>query len=206
VSASGPAPLARIRPVEAHRVVSVLAEAFADYPVMRHVIGSAGEDYPRRLERLVGFFVMARALRDEPMLAIPDGADLAAAMTMSFPDRGPEPAGLGALRAEVWADLGAEARARYERCGEVWATLDVQDPHVHVNMIGVRRAFQGTGLARRLLDEAQAVSRTTPGSRGVSLTTEDPRNVELYRRVGYEVVGHARVTPDLESWGLFRRD
>jgi hypothetical protein len=37
----------------------------------------------------------------------------------------------------------------------------------------------------------------------VSLTTEVPQNVRLYEHFGYEVVGHARVSPELETWGLF---
>ena len=41
---------------------------------------------------------------------------------------------------------------------------------------------------------------------GVTLTTEDPSNVPLYEHFGYQVVGHARVAPGLESWGFFRHD
>ncbi len=62
----------------------------------------------------------------------------------------------------------------------------------------------GQGLARPLLEAAAAQSDDDPGSSGVSLTTELPRNLTLYQYFGYEIVGHARISSDLETWGLFR--
>jgi hypothetical protein len=55
-----------------------------------------------------------------------------------------------------------------------------------------------------LLDHLHALVEVDPGSRGVSLNTELPRNVELYRYFGYRITGHARVAPELETWGFFR--
>jgi GNAT superfamily N-acetyltransferase len=186
-------------------VVDVLCEAFRDYPVMRFVLGQDdGPDRAERLRQLVHFFVMARALRGEPLLGIREGDELVAAAIMSFPDGGASPPELAALRDALWHRLGPEARSRYERCGEVWQELGVTVPHVHLNMIGVRRGHQGRGLARRLLEEAQEISRSTSGSQGVTLTTEDTRNVSVYEHVGYHVVGHARIAPELETWAMFR--
>jgi len=39
----------------------------------------------------------------------------------------------------------------------------------------------------------------------VTLTTETPANLSLYDHFGYQVRGHVRVSPALESWGLFLR-
>lgn len=198
--------------VEIHRiptarvasVIDVMCDAFSEYPVMRFVIGDDAEDYPRRLERLVGFFVMARALRGEPLFAATVGGRPAGAATVSFPD-GESPHELGRLREEVWLELGSDARARYEACGDAWKPLGVDVPHIHLNMIGVRAGFRGRGLARGLLEVVQDLSRVTPGSQGVTLTTESPGNVAFYEGAGYEVVGHVRIAPELESWGMFRR-
>jgi hypothetical protein len=49
-----------------------------------------------------------------------------------------------------------------------------------------------------------ALSRDDPESGGVSLSTENPRNVALYEHVGYVVRGHAIVSPELETWALYR--
>ncbi len=196
----------RLSPKDVPPVVDVLADAFHDYPVMRFVLGERTDAYDARLHRLIEFFVMARALRDEPMLGVYSGATLAAAAVVSFPDRQENPPELGRLREAVWRELGPTARARYEACGAVWQTLSVSAPHIHLNMIGVHSSARGLGLGGRLLETVHHLSRETPGSEGVSLTTEDPANVPLYERAGYEIVGHARVAPDLETWSFFRRD
>ena len=69
-----------------------------------------------------------------------------------------------------------------------------------------RSVFQGQGLGRALLDRVHALSRERDDSRGVTLTTEVESNVELYRHVGYEVVGRGTIAPGLGTWGMYRAD
>lgn len=196
----------RLAPRDAPAVVDVFCDAFRDYPVMRWVVGPAGDEYADRLRTLIGFFVAARALRDEPLLGIATHGRLVAAATVSFPGHGEEPPGLDTLRQATWLELGADTRARYERCGAVWQAFEVGVPHVHLNMIGVRPSAQGQGLARCLLAHVHEIARATPHAEGVTLSTEAAANVSFYRKAGYEVVGHARVAPELETWGFFRRE
>jgi GNAT superfamily N-acetyltransferase len=186
-------------------IVRVLADAFRDYPVMRHVIGEA-PDYDRRLHRLIRMFVMARALRDEPMFGIdgPNGV-LAGAVTVSFPGVGAAPAEFVALREEVFGELGADAQERYEAYGRATATFAFEDPHVHVNMIGVRPVMAGSGMGRLMLERVHRLADEQPATTGVSLTTEDPRNVPFYQHMGYQVGGPVRVSDAMETWGFFRR-
>jgi len=183
------------------RVADVICDAFRDYPVMRYVLG----DHEPHIRLLVTFFVMSRVLRDEPILGVVEDGELGAAALVSFPEV-ESPPELHALREKVWAELGDAARGRYEWCGEVWKPLFVDVPNVHLNVIGVRRAFQGRGLGRVLLEYVHEFSRLRPGSEGVTLTTEVASNVGLYQHMGYEVVGHARIAPELETWSMFRRD
>lgn len=203
MTVSGIMRLDRSRAAEAGEV---LWDAFHDYPTTRYIIGGTGEAYDRGLRTLSGFFVMARFSRDEPVLAIADGDALVAVATVTLPGERPASPALAPLRDRVWQELGVEARERYEAFGRACETFVVEDPHCHLNMIGVRRPHAGRGLARRLLDAVHAMSRDDPGSRGVTLTTEDPKNVALYRHFGYEVIGRARVADALETWGFFRRD
>jgi GNAT superfamily N-acetyltransferase len=188
------------------QIVHVLCDAFHDYPVMRLVLGTTAGPSDSRLRRLIAFFVMARALRDEPMLGVYSGSTLAAAAIASYPDRPVHPPELDTLREAVWRELGSAERERYEACGRVWQSLAVDVPHIHLNMIGVRGSAQGRGLGRLLLDRVHRLSGETPGSMGVTLTTEDPANVPLYERAGYEIVGHAPLAPDVETWSFFRPD
>jgi len=195
-----------VPPAEAADIIAIFCDAFRDYPVMRYVLGAPAPNDAARLERLIQFFVMARALRGEAMFGVRRGGVLVAAATTSNPAVMDSPRELTQLREACWADLGAEARARYERCGTVWQRLTVRVPHVHLNMIGVRRDARGAGFGRELLRRVQSLSRETPGSQGVTLTTEDPANVPLYQHAGYQVVGHARIAPQLETWSFFRLD
>jgi len=187
-------------------VVDVLCESFFDYPTLRFVLGPDPRRYENQLRTLIHFFVMARVLRSEVLLGIGDDNGLAAAALVSRPT-GPEaPPELGELREKVWAGLGTAAQGRYEAFGAACAPFQVAVPHIHLNMIGVRRRAQGEGHGRQLIEHVHILSREDSESEGVTLTTEDPANVSLYEYLGYEVVGKAVVAPELTAWGFFRPD
>ena len=196
----------RLDAASAPHVVDVLRESFYDYPVMRFVLGRGTPDYPQRLATLVRLFVMARVYREETLLGIHADDELVATALVSRPGGAPPPPEFQALRAEVWKTLGGEAELRYGAFADACAPFQIEEPHLHLNMIGVRHRAKGAGLGRRLLDTVHDMSRSDPTSSGVTLTTEDPANVGLYRHFGYEIVGHAEVGPGLTSWGFYRRD
>jgi ribosomal protein S18 acetylase RimI-like enzyme len=183
-------------------VVDVLFESFYGYPVMRYVVGDG--DYDWSLRELLTFFAMARVVREEPVLGIGDSLDGVA--LCSDPGVVVTPRRLGEIRDRVWAQLGPEAEARYEAFGSACAQFRIVERHVHLNMVGVRTTAQGRGVGRRLIEYVQEMSVQDPESVGVTLSTEDERNVPLYEYLGYEVIGHARVAPELQTWSFFRRD
>ena len=204
-SLPGPDRVVRLAAEHAPRVVDALAEAFRDYPVMRYFLGNGTPDYDARLRKAIDFFVASRVLRNEPLLGIEVGPALGAAAIVTIPDGRVSPPEVGERREALWAELGAETRARYDACSKVWEKFAVDVPHIHLNMIGVRASLARRGLGRVLLEHVQEVARRTPKVQGVTLTTEDPRNVPLYEHVGYEVADHAKIAPDLETWWMFRR-
>ena len=130
---------------------------------------------------------------------------LAGATLLTLPVEPPPPAGVAEISAAAWRELGEEARLRYDAYAAASNFFGALTPHHHLNMIGVRRKQAGTGLGRRLLESVRRLSEADPQSAGVSLTTENPRNVDLYRHFGYGVVGHAPVGPGLDTWGMFLR-
>ena len=185
-------------------VVHVLCEAFADYPVMRYVLGDRAP-YRERLRTLIGFFHGARVLRDDAILGVSDGEELVAVALCSLPDRVAPPE-LDVLREQTWAALGADARERYGDCVRAWESTGVDEPNIHVNMVAVLPGHQGRGLARVLLERVHAMSREREDSRGVTLTTESERNVALYQHMGYRIVGRATIAVGVETWDFFRPD
>jgi GNAT superfamily N-acetyltransferase len=194
--------LIRLPRTTAALVTSVLCESFHDYPVMRFVLGD-NIDYDRQLDQLIGLFVTARTLVDDTVLGVMIGAELVAVATTSNPAQPAHP-GLAALRGEVWNSLGAEAAARYQQCVQAWDSMASQIPQLHVNMIGVRRAYQGTGLARRLLEQVHQLAAQSGTAEGVSLTTEHEENVAFYQHLGYQIIGQAHIAPGLQAWSFFR--
>jgi GNAT superfamily N-acetyltransferase len=185
-------------------IVDVFSDAFHDYPVMRYVLG-ADEPYGQRLRRLMELFVSRRAYLDEPMLGVRDAAGvLVAAATLAVPQSADPAAAFLALRDSIWAELGTDARARYDAFAAAAHQLAIESPHYYLDMIGVRRSHQGRGLARQLLDAVHDFSSADDVSTGVRLTTERAANVPFYRHFGYRVLGRAQVGDGLESWALFR--
>lgn len=196
----------RLREKDVSEVVDVLCEAFADYPVMQFVLGPRRRRYSEHLQLLIHFFVMARVYRGEFLFGVADRAALQGAALVSRPSGSGSPPELNALREDLWSELGPSARARYEAYGAALTGLGVHAPHIHLNMIGVRRAAHRKGHGRKLLEHVHALSRDDPASSGVTLNTEDEANVPLYERFGYKLVGQVQVAPGLTSWGFFRPD
>lgn len=188
-------------PTSAEEVISVLADAFTGYPVMRWVYGPDGEQHH---ERLVRMFVMARVHRGEPLLGVRQGRELVATGIVSFPGPAPAPPAFLALREQTWRVIGADAERRYAAYGDATASFAFPSGATHLNMIGARRGCQRQGLGRAILEAVQDIARARVGSPGVELTTEVPANVAYYSRLGFEQVGHRIVGPGLESWGFFR--
>lgn len=187
----------------ANDVTTVLCDAFHDYPVMRHIVGTE-TDYDDRLRVLVDYFVRARFLDGSPVLALEVNGVMTAATTLTAPGERKAPPELSDIRDAVWANLGEPARARYAGLCDIWGRFWPAEPHYHVNMIGVLPAHQGQGFSRTLLDFVHALSDKDPDSRGTSLTTELASNVKLYEHFGYRITGHEPVHAALETWGMFR--
>lgn len=183
---------------------ALLAEAFADYPTTAWFVAPSPLGSREALGALMRFFVTARLLRDEPVLAARVGPTLAAVALVSFPQGGASPPALATARETLWTTVGAAVRSRYEAYGRALQPLLAEAASLHVNLAGVRPTFRGRGCARRLFDRVHALAETMPGDRSVSLTTEDPQNLRLYRHLGYEVAGHAEVAPGITSWMMRR--
>lgn len=194
----------RVPPDRVEEAVDVLADAFHDYPVMRYILGDSGAEYDRRLLALCGMFVFGRAFRGDPILMVEDEGRAVAVATITPPGDPDPPPEVIERREALWRELGPGPRERFETLVDVWTAFALAEPQYHLNMLGVRRSHMGRGFARPLLDAVHEMSRRDPVSTGVSLTTEDPKNVALYQHFGYRIVGHAKVDDALETWGFFR--
>jgi ribosomal protein S18 acetylase RimI-like enzyme len=192
----------RLAVTDAEAVTALLCDAFFDYPVMRYVLGDT-LDYAGRLVRLIGLFTAGRWQRGHPVLGL-RGADgvLQAAITMTPRGAFDTPASLAELAEATWSTLGADARQRYATLCEAWSATEPAGEHWHVNMLGVAATAHGAGHGGRLLAAALELAAGDPAAQAVDLTTEDAANLGFYTRRGFEVTGHRRVGPALETWTL----
>ena len=132
-------------------IVDVLCDSFANYPVMRFILNSE-TNYDHRLKVLIHFFVMARIFREEVIFGIGDRANLMGVALTSNPGNSMIIPKLKNLRDKVWLELGPGPNARYEKFSKTCAQFEVDQPHLHLNMIGVRTDAQGKGFAGKLMD------------------------------------------------------
>ena len=162
-------------------------------------------DYDNRLRKLVGFFVANRALRKEPMFGIYNSENrLVAAAIVTLPEDIPQPEELIKRREILWTEIGSDERMRYEAYGKAASGLLPKEPHHHLNMIGVRPAYKGQGLARQLNTAVEQLMFSHQTSSGLSLNTEVESNVNFYLHLGYKLVGQTNVDNNFETWGFFK--
>ncbi len=107
-------PVRRLSMAHVQHAVGILCNAFHNYPVMRYVLAPVEGDYDQHLQTLVNLFVMARASREEPILGVFDGNELAAVAILTLPSKRQPPAEFARFRETVWRELGEAARLRYE--------------------------------------------------------------------------------------------
>ena len=196
-----------LTPSQAGEAVDVLCDAFFAYPAFTYVLGPASNDYGSQLRRMMDFFLWARFLKDDLVKGVAtEEGDIAGVATITLPDGGDTPQEILERRDALWQHLGEAAFRRYAAMGESLEDLVIDLPHFHLNLIGVKRDFAGRGLGRVLLDAVHEASAGHETSAGVALNTEDPANITLYERFGYETVGRARVSDELETWLMFRAD
>ncbi len=185
-------------------VADVLCEAFYNYLVMKYVLGDK-DNYDNRLHKLVTFFVSARALRNEPMCGIYNSENkLVAAAVVTLPGDIPHPDELKRRRENLWKELGSGEQARYENYGNAAFSLLPKESHHHLNMIGVRDAYKGKGLARQLINAVEELVSLDPTSSGLSLNTEVETNINFYLHLGYELIGQTNVDKNIVTWGFFK--
>ena len=183
----------------------LLANAFRDDPVMHYFYPF---DEPRAKEcrlALLRYACQVRLDMKWPLIGIVEGARVWGVAGISAPEKKAWPASLERHYKELEEAVGFEALQRQEAYSELVDRHRPSEPHYFVGVLGVDPQAHGRGFGRRLLDEAQRISRADPDSRGVWLDTENPKNVGFYEHLGYQVVAEVPLD-ELTIWCLYRLD
>lgn len=176
-----------LRSAQEREVARLLARAFADDPIFVHVLPEVGERV-RFLER----FMAALARRSRMFSVAWTTAPEAVGVSLW---KGPELGAMTAAQLEAcglaripeW--LSPDALARFDRLFDaVDASLeeDAPGPRWYLGVLGVAPEWQGRGLGSRLA--APGLERADREGLPVTLETSEPRNLPLYRRLGFEIL------------------
>ena len=79
-----------------------------------------------------------------------------------------------------------------------------QEPKFVVTQIAVSPDRQGDGFARPLLNAVFELSNADPVSRGVAISTYSERNANMYRHLGFEVIGQESIG-EAKVWVLYAK-
>ena len=170
-------------PVDEQATIDTVVLAFAADPVARWC-------WPDARQYLAAMPDFARAFAGRAFTH--DAAhctdDCAGAALWLPPDVHPDQAAIGAvLGRSAPAALLADLDAVFERM----AAFHPNEPHWYLPLIGVDPAHQGKGYGSALLEHALA--QCDRDRLPAYLESTNPRNVSLYKRHGFEVLGTIQV-------------
>jgi ribosomal protein S18 acetylase RimI-like enzyme len=197
-----------MEPRERQQVIDLLARALRDNP---STVAMYGGDPSRRLHAARAVYAMLFAGLEQPPLVARSGSRLAGAAAVSPPGTCfYQRAGAGAGRVHVvvpWRQLfgllriGLPALRRagtFARCAGIH---DEGSIHWHVELLGVESDLRGQGIGGTLM--AEVLRQADASGEPVYLETDTPRNVEFYRRLGFEVVAQDEVL-GVQVWYMQR--
>jgi ribosomal protein S18 acetylase RimI-like enzyme len=159
--------------------IDVIVLAFAADPVTRWV-------WPQPHQYLAAMPDFARAFGGGAFTH--GGADCtgdcSGAALWLAPDAHPDEARMGGILERTGS---AAARNAMPAMFEQMAKYHPDEPHWYLPLIGVDPARQGNGLGDALM--AHALARCDRAGQPAYLESSSPRNISLYRRHGFEVLG-----------------
>lgn len=208
-----------MEPRERQAVVALLARALRDNP---GTVGVFGPDPEHRLRAARTVFAMVISSLAQPPLVARSGDRIVGAAAVS-------PPGMCFLRRSqararrvrilgrdiyfemplvpwrqlvAMLQLGFPALGRMETAARHGASHDPEADHWHVELVGVEPSRQGEGIGGRLMD---AVLRQTDASGELAyLETDTARNLEFYRRRGFEVIDQSEPL-GVSTWYMARQ-
>jgi GNAT superfamily N-acetyltransferase len=192
-----------ITPGQTEEAADVLAQAFEDYPMMRYFFADHTRTY---LDCVVGMFTLGCKVRHalkSPLLGCELDATLIGVAYADLPSSPEIPEKLKEEFGPFLELVGLAAQEKFDIYRALKEKYTPDADHVYLQAIGVTPAAQGTGAGGALLDALHKISEADSTSTGVALDTQNPKNVTLYEKYGYEVSGHEHME-EVPCWFMFR--
>lgn len=193
--------LVTVTPMSEHGVEDagrVLGAAFASSPLERAVRGPIGD---RQRLGLIRAYTATLRLAGDVSVARLDGRVVGTIRWVASPRCQLRLREKLAMASTAVASFGT-ALPKAMTWVTAWEKRDPPEPHVHLGPIGVDPDLQGRGIGSQMLAAyRERLDRT--GAAGY-LETDEPENVRLYERFGFEVRDEADVL-GVPCWFMWRR-
>lgn len=188
------------QPVEPY--ARAIARAFVGYPVMNRTFCDSPGPQEEWIFEMVKRSAMARQAAGKKIPLAKIGDRVVAGANLHLP--GTEIPGADQdWFTEFLQTAGPTAAQFFPRFIEKVETIKLLQPSAYLIMIGVDPEFQGMKVGRNLIDYCFDLAREIPDCKGMGLDTQDPKNVEIYRRCGFEVVDETSLD-DMPIYVLWR--
>lgn len=178
-------------PADRDRVVDTVVSAFADDPAFRFFFPD-GASYAEQAGIFVGHLFDRRVARGTVWL-IDAGASVSMWDSPPVPGTAAEQPPPLELPAEVIARLDA-----FDAAVHAWLP---HTPYWYLGIVATHPAYAGRGWGRAAM--AAGVERAATAGLPAYLETANPRNVEMYRRAGWEVT-RALTSRTPKTWIMSR--
>jgi ribosomal protein S18 acetylase RimI-like enzyme len=161
---------------------AVMGRALVDDPIFPYAL-------PDAIQRAAGVSAMMETMlriglvHGEVWATPPPIAGVAVWMSPSHPKITEEDRDAAGWR-EVGVAWGTEAFARFQQFAADMRDLPAQEPHWHLNWLGVEPGHQGQGIGGTLV--RQMTTRADAEGVGCHLFTFAPHNVAIYEHLGFD--------------------
>jgi ribosomal protein S18 acetylase RimI-like enzyme len=175
---------------------ALIAHAFLDDPVMSWVFAEPGAR--SKLEAFFGFLTVEAYV---PLGATTLTAEACAVWTPPLPPEWPAER-VERFRAVMGEACTPEDLARLQAMGEATEAVHPTESHWYLSVLAVHPHLRGHGFGGALLEHT--LRRVDADGLPAYLESTNPRNVSLYERYGFEVVGAIELTDGPRLTAMWR--
>ena len=176
-------------PEDMEAVCEVIGQAFADNPNTLAMVRGDRAKAQRMMRGTVRLAKFGRACSYG--LVAQQGDRVVGALNAAPWPRCQLSAGEKVKSAPSMVRMMGTALPRAIKVSGVWAKHDPNEPHWHIGPIGVAPEFQGRGVGQALL--GSFLEMADQGGSIAYLETDVNRNVPLYEKLGFRVIGRQDV-------------
>jgi ribosomal protein S18 acetylase RimI-like enzyme len=189
--------IAPIKTEEIDEAANLLSHAFILTPFSSKVAGGQSEKHRRGLK--MGFKIMIAKKPGKVVVAKINEKIVGVMRMVKWPDcQNSIPKGFERIPVLIF---GRGAALRLFKFRSIWKKHDPNQPHWHIDPIGVLPEMQGKGIGSQLL--SYFCNQIDMQNESAYLETDQEQNVRLYERFGYKVLETEPIF-NIKNWFLWR--